>query len=246
MKKIILFILSILPICAFTNDSNFGTIESDNNELWRFSLFQFMCGDFKLYIITWNKDENKKVIFRIVKRLTIRQCYRIERQQIKEREKYRKYLKSIEEEQILVEREDLCYHIDNESGRIETSNDKINTYATIVLTVIPIVMAIVDWKNLWDNGFCTKVILCIIVYSLFNIVMYIYKYLKVDSYDRYRFAEIKILEGKKRKIWKRNVLLYKDWQNLRIDAGIKVSYVLNLQKWIALAFSIVVFLIILA
>ena len=80
--------------------------------------------------------------------------------------------------------------------------------------------------------------------------MYVYGYLKVGSYKRYGFCEIKIPKNEKRNrkaiIRKRNELLYSDWQNLRVDANIKVSYVLNLQKWVALVFVIVIFLMLLA
>lgn len=51
IKKGMLFILSILPVFAVTDDSNFGTVES-NNKFWRFSLVQIMCGATKFYFIS--------------------------------------------------------------------------------------------------------------------------------------------------------------------------------------------------
>lgn len=90
----------------------------------------------------------------------------------------------------------------------------------------------------------------VLLYILFNIITYVYGYLRVGAYKRYRFCELKIPKGGKRKrkeiIRKRNELLYFDWQQLRVDADIKVSYVLNLQKWVVLAFAIVTLLTIVA
>ena len=250
IKKGMLFILSILPVFAVTDDSNFGTVES-NNKFWRFSLVQIMCGATKFYFISWKRNQSGKVEFHFVEKITIKQCYMAQRNQVQKLvEKYKKYLTTIDKNQILVEREDLCYHIGNEQERIETSNNKINTYTTIVLTVTPIVMAIVDWQELWIISIFSKIILCIIAYSLENIIIYVYGYLKVGSYVRYGFSEIKIPESGKRKrkerFYKRNELLYSDWQQLRIDASIRVSYVLNLERWVAVVFGIAICLIILA
>lgn len=251
IKKHLLFILSELPVFSITDDSNFGTVEESNNKFWRISLLQLMCGATKFYLVTWNKKEDGTVKFKLVRKLSLKECYLSKRKKAESNiEGYKKYLKKINEQQILEEREDLCYHINNEQERIETSDNKINTYTTIVLTMTPIVMAIIDWERLWGIGILSKTILCVTAYLMLNIIMYVYGYLKVGSYRRYGFCEMKIPQGGKRKrkeiIRKRNELLYFDWQQLRVDASIKVSYVLNLQRWVALVFVSVIFLMVLA
>lgn len=251
IKQYLLLILSVLPVFAITDDCNFGTVEKKENTFWRFSLLQLMCGATKFYFISWKKNKDGKIKFMFAKKQSLKDCYLSSRSQASENvKKYKIYLKEINKQQILEEREDLCYHINNEQERIETSDNKINIYTTIVLTVTPIVMAIIDWNKLWGNGFLTKTTLCVIAYLMLNIIMYVYGYLKVGSYKRYGFCEIKIPKNEKRNrkaiIRKRNELLYSDWQNLRVDANIKVSYVLNLQKWVALVFVIVIFLMLLA
>lgn len=166
-RNVLLLILSELPVLAITNDSNFGTVEKGNNRYWRFSLLQLMCGATKLYIVTWKKNEDSKVKFKLAKILSIKECYMPKRKVANDNiENYKMYLKNINKQQIIEEREDLCYHINNERERIETSDNKINTYTTIVLTVTPIVMAIIDWEELWNICFVSKFVLCFVIYII--------------------------------------------------------------------------------
>lgn len=85
-----------------------------------------------------------------------------------------------------------------------------------------------------------------------NIVLYIFSYIKVnsDSYKRYRFSELKVSQenvfNRNKTLQKRNGLLYSDWQHIRNEAELKVSYVFNLQKWIVVTFVFVVVLLLVA
>jgi len=72
-----------------------------------------------------------------------------------------------------IEKEKLLYHIEREEQRISTSVDKINIYATIILTVIPIVVALIDFGSIKDLPIVLQVMICIAVYSLLNICIYI-------------------------------------------------------------------------
>lgn len=165
--SIIATILSYSPVLSITDDNNFGTIEKTNRNnigCTRFSLFQIMCGACKAYLFTWIKVD-EKIVFKIVKIVTLKHIFSDKGEDINLNcSKYKDYLDTVKKEQVLIEKEDLCYHIDSEKKRIETSNTKINTYMTIFLTVIPIVISLGNWKSIWDYGLSTK---CAIIFFCF-------------------------------------------------------------------------------
>ena len=52
--------------------------------------------------------------------------------------RFRTHIAELTDDDLEIEKEKLLYHVEREEERINTSIDKINIYATIILTVIPI------------------------------------------------------------------------------------------------------------
>ena len=128
-----------------------------------------------------------------------------------------------------IEKEKLLYHIEREEQRISTSVDKINIYATIILTVIPIVVALIDFGSIKDLPIVLQVMICIAVYSLLNICIYIFRTIKVHGIKKSSFSDLRESSDRKKEI----VMQYQyDWQQLKYKAQLFVSFVLNLQEWV--------------
>lgn len=227
LKKL-LFLWSYSLLFSFTDDSNFGTVELDKplNEAignLRFSLINLMMGSVAFYFVTFD-IKNKK--FNFFKQLRLEKLFLIDNQIADIRTRYNEHLEAKGNQCFDEEKESLCYRIENEEKRIEKSNDKINIYTTVMLTVLPLLLAIMDIKEIFNLN-TRKIILCIIIlYVVINIILYIFQSIKIQSISKSRFSDLRSSENQKKEL----LLQYHyDWQFLRRKADLYVSYVKNIQ-----------------
>lgn len=256
MKEIINFLLMVwswLPILSFTKDSNFGelTINSSSSvrsqlREWRLSVLQIMLGTRKLYVLSVYRkvDPNTNVAslhWKWIRFLSLKEvCDNSEHIQ-NIYNKYYNRLKSpsIKQERLEAEKESLCYHIETENSRLEKSDNKMNIYTTVVLTLLPILLSISfdTIIELFKINLIYKIAFIVSLYIVFNITIYLYQYIKVDGYSMSSFTDLK--KEKNKRITKKLIAqYYYDFQSLRKKADLFVSYVKNIQKWMVAAFVI--------
>ncbi len=245
MFQFILFAWSYSIVFALTDDSNFGTVEykkkfKDDVREPRFSVFNIILGSKAYYFFSW--DKNKKFDLLITKSLRYHDKFILPDEKINGiTSRYIEHLYSgITNDDILNEKEFLVYHIQNQGKRIDTSNEKINLYATIILTVFPVLMAIIDFKQIFSLNIFWKIVTGYIAYSVINILKYIYDAIKIQSVNRSNFSELRSSAVKNITL---NKLYQYDWQFLKRKADLFVSYVKNLQYWIAILFLLSIFLV---
>lgn len=245
--NLILLIASWLPVFSLTEDEKYGELKIDNSiavrsqlRTWRLSLFQIMLGAYKFYIltlsITYDNNTNKVLyhpkLFKLIslKKIFDKNDHHIE--QIYNDYYMRLNNSTIIEERLGKEKESLCYHIEYENSRIEKSDNKVNVYATIVLTLLPILLGISfdSILLLLKINLIYKAIFIISAYFAMNIVLYLFQYIKVGKYNMSRFSTLK--EEQDENLTQRLVSqYYYDYQSLKNKANFFVSYVLNIQKW---------------
>lgn len=144
---------------------------------------------------------------------------------------FEEHIENLGDEDLAVEKEKLCYLIQNEEQRISTSVDKINIYATIILTVLPLALTIIDLKVIITFHIFLIIGIVWMVYSLVNICAYVFKAIKIQGISKSTFSDLKKNQQKNKEI----LLQYQyDWQQLKYKAQLFVSYVLNLQEWVIL------------
>lgn len=190
-----------------------------------------MFGDVILYFITYD-IKLKKVAFSKILRLQDMEGIILKEEEINGiQERFKQHVEELCEEDLAVEKEKLCYLIQNEEQRISSSVDKINIYASIILTVLPLVLAVVDLKGIITLPFPLLVSVILMVYSLINICAYVFKAIKVQKISKSSFSDLRSSQKKEKEI----LLQYQyDWQQLKYKAQLFVSYVLNLQEWVVL------------
>lgn len=76
---------------------------------------------------------------------------------------------------------------------------------------------------------CGKIIVCLIIYSITNAILYILQVVKIQSIDKSSFSELRKSANHKIEL---NKQYHYDWQYLKRKADLFVSYVKNLQNWI--------------
>lgn len=245
--NLILLIASWLPVFSLTEDEKYGELKIDNSiavrsqlRTWRLSLFQIMLGAYKFYILTLSRtyDNNtNKVLYhpKLFKLISLKKIFDKNDHHIEQiyNDYYMRLNNStIIEERLGKEKESLCYHIEYENSRIEKSDNKVNVYATIVLTLLPILLGISfdSILLLLKINLIYKAIFIISAYFAMNIVLYLFQYIKVGKYNMSRFSTLK--EEQDENLTQRLVSqYYYDYQFLKNKANFFVSYVLNIQKW---------------
>lgn len=245
--NLILLIASWLPVFSLTEDEKYGELKIDNSiavrsqlRTWRLSLFQIMLGAYKFYILTLSRtyDNNtNKVLYhpKLFKLISLKKIFDKNDHHIEQiYNDYYMHLNNstIIEERLGKEKESLCYHIEYENSRIEKSDNKVNVYATIVLTLLPILLGISfdSILLLLKINLIYKAIFIISAYFAMNIVLYLFQYIKVEKYNMSRFSTLK--EEQDENLTQRLVSqYYYDYQSLKNKANFFVSYVLNIQKW---------------
>lgn len=234
IKKVInifLWIWSHCPVLCLSDDDDFATLNFDNirNAHLRFSILNIMLGDSIIYVFSYDIKERKNSFIKIL-RLTDIDGNILEDEKIDQvQNRFRMHIAELSDDDLEIEKEKLLYHIEREEQRISTSVDKINIYATIILTVIPIVMAIIDFGSVKDLPIVLRVMICIAAYGLLNICIYVFRTIKVRGIKKSSFSDLRESSNRKKEI----VVQYQyDWQQLKYKAQLFVSFVLNLQEWV--------------
>jgi len=247
----LLWLWSLSPILSFTKDDNYGelTINSGSSvrlqlREWRLSVLQIMLGAHKLYVLSVYRtvDPNTHAAslqWNWIRLLSLKEvCDNSNHiQQIYTDYYNRLNGASITDERLEAEKESLCYHIENENSRVEVSDNKMNIYSTVVLTILPILLSISfdSILELFKINLIYKIVIILALYFIINITLYLYWYLKVGSYSTSSFADLK--NEPDGTLTKRLVSqYYYDFQSKRSKARLFVSYVINTQRWMVASF----------
>lgn len=192
-------------------------------------MFNFMLGDNILYLFSFNISK-KRIEPMYILSLENMDGIILTDQKIKEiQNRYRIHIQGLSEKEKEIEKEALYYHIQNEKQRINTSIDKLNLYAVIILAVVPLALAILDLKRIFDLSLLLLIGVLLIIYSLINICAYIFRTIKIRGIKMSSFSDLRSSFEKQEKI----LLQYQyDWQQIKYKAQLFVSFVLNLQEWV--------------
>ena len=68
------------------------------------------------------------------------------------------------------------------------------------MTVIPIVVALIDFGSIKDLPIVLQVMICIAVYSLLNICIYIFRTIKVHGIKKSSFSDLRESSDRKKEI----------------------------------------------
>lgn len=262
IKYWILFIWSFSPIFALTNDSTFGTIEckeklSDYSENLRISLINLMLGNNIIYFVTIHFSTKKEELFSSIsgKHFNFFVLLSLDAMQqfnpsASDMEKissaYEQYIcgddrtvskktdkESPTDADLEIERNFIIYKIQNEDARIQKSDTKVNLYSAISLALIPILVATVDFQRLSYLSTIGKIVCFLCVYSFFNLIIHVLYSMRVRGIEKSCFKDFKTCPNHRNK---EIMNYYNDWQYLKRKADLHVSYVANIQNWIAFAF----------
>lgn len=232
--NIVLWFISHLPVICLSDDANFGTLTNRSFTTWKFwkwklriSAICIFLGNKSFYIITYNISENRFDWGKVLALDKIKNHYITNDELIEKERKYREeHLPELQEQEVEIEKEKLLYHLQIEQERFDKSIDKINTYTTILLTSIPIVVAINYITDFIETNFIFK---ALIIYVFLNLALLIFGTMKVQGMMRSSFRDLKEDNDKNKKIVSS---YYYDWQSLKRKSDLMVSIVVSVQEWL--------------
>lgn len=241
--NIILWIWSHLPIFSLSDDDNFATLEWKKIRLrqahLRISLLNLMFGDRILYVITYDIKQRKLKLAQLLCLEKMEGILLTDENIEGIQNRFRNHIQSLNGEELEIEKEALSYHIQNEEQRISTSMDKLNIYATIILTVLPLFLAILDLKKVFSLPLSLLVGVILLIYALLNICAYVFRVIKIRGIEKSSFRDLRESQNKEKEIL---VQYQYDWQQLKYKAQLFVSFVLNLQEWVVAILVLAIFI----
>lgn len=242
----LLLLFSWSPVFSFTNDKNYGEIKINSNSTicsqikeWRISLIQVMLGAYKIYLLTViiTYDAATKKLSSDLSLYKILSLKDVCDNSAHIQEIYNNYFTRLKhsamtKHRLEAEKESLCYHIEIQNNRIEKSDNKMNIYTTVVLTLLPVLLGISfeSILSLLRINMIYKIIFIIAAYFIINIVCYLFQYIKVGSYSMSSFNDLKS-ESDSNLSQRLISQYYYDFQSLKSKADMFVSYIINIQYW---------------
>ncbi len=240
IKKILYIVLSYIPILSVTTDSNFGTNTKrfiENHKIvdgTRFSILNIPFGKFKIYIITCIVLGSTNKQFNFIKILNLDEVIIPNTNNFIQLEEdkatqYEQHYEILTPENGAIELEFIKYKLNFENERIKKAETKINSYSSIILVLIPIVMVLYKPEKVCETTLLGKfIIICLMVCTI-NAVTFILQYMSVKTLTLSVFSDIK---NSQRKSEQSANNYYFEWQMNKKRAELDISYAKNIQNWI--------------
>lgn len=227
---------SLFPLFALTDCK--GYFETGNG--YCLSLINLLFGELniQLFIIPIGCCQEKFRWFNKTK-LSNSQNFQFDDEDAEQlRNKYREHVKSISKGDRSIEKGELQRKLEGEQRRIESSYNKTNIFASVVLVIIPLLVGTINWKTIFTQGVFSSVIILLLFYGTIMLVCYLFQAIRVRGMKVSRFSDTKISNEKDidQMSW-----IYYDWQQTKRKADLFVSYVSYIQDCITIV--IILFLI---
>ena len=248
LSKSLLYLWSLSPVLALTCDKDYGTNDDGATTELRFSIINLMLGDRTYYFLT-TPVRNPKIKFRVIDKITLQQCVfnslnlkanmsLAENMKEKSENFVKSHLDKMSQDEVEcdmdVEKEFICYRIDNETNRTDLSFKKMNFYMGIILVLIPLMISAQSTLHVNTTISFAKFIvwgtLGLMSYTMFNWFLYTIQYMKVSGLE---FSKISTLINPPEFINRKKQLIhnyYYDWQIRRSEAVFRVSFVCNTER----------------
>lgn len=230
---ILLNIWAYFPIFALTDDLGFLTSRHGlgQSDRYYFSLISFLFGEKKIQLISFPiKQPGEKIIPFRIKRLSELDNFTLSDEKAKQLETdYKSHFSLLNDTDQTIEKEALLRHLSEEKPRIEISYNKINAFTTIIVAVIPIAIAFIDWNTIKSLNVMEMIVFILLIYANVNLCAWIFQAINVRGFMTSSFGDLKKSEDK---TIEQNWQIYYDWQQMKRKADMYVSFVKYTKVWI--------------
>ncbi len=233
IKNTLLFIWAYIPFFAFTDDLGFLTANKGSKEHeYYLSVISILFGENKIQFFSFPiKQKSKKVVWFRKKRLSDMNVFNMTDEKARQLEEgYKNHYDTLTEaSDIDIEKESLLRHLADEKSRVDISYNKMNVFTSIILAVIPIAIALINWDAIFLLNMLGLLILVCLIYATVNLCAWIFQAINVRGVMESGFCDLKnSLNKQKEQNWQ----IYYDWQQSKRKADMYVSFVMNTKIWI--------------
>lgn len=233
IKNTLLFIWAYIPFFALTDDLGFLTANKGSEEHeYYLSVISILFGENKIQFFSFPiKQKSKKVVWFRKKRLSDMNVFNMTDEEARQLEKrYKSHYNILAKaSDIDIEKESLLRHLSDEKARVDISYNKMNAFTSIILTVIPIAIALINWDTIFSLNLLGMLILVCLIYATLNLCAWIFQAINVRKYMASSFRDLKnSLNKQKEQNWQ----IYYDWQQSKRKSDLYVSFVMNTKIWI--------------
>lgn len=230
---VLLNIWAYLPVFALTDDVGFLTSRhgSEQSHRYYFSLISILFGEKKIQLISFPiKQPGEKIILFRIKRLSEMDNFTLSDEKAEQLETdYKSHFSLLDDTDQNIEKEALLRHLSEQKSRIEISYNKINAFTTIIVAVIPIAIAFIDWNTIKSLNVIGMVVFVLLIYANVNLCAWIFQAINVRGFMASSFGDLKKSEDKTKE---QNWQIYYDWQQTKRKADMYVSFVKYTKVWI--------------
>ena len=233
IKRLFLFIWAYIPIFALTDDLSFlAANKGATQHEYYFSIISILFGEKKIQFFSFPiKQPGKKMIWFRIKKLSDMDAFNlttVKANQLKigYTKHYDELSTDIDKD---IEKEALLRHLSDEQSRVDISYNKMNAFTTIVVAVIPIAIALVNWDAIFSLNLLGIFIFIWLIYANVNLCAWIFQAINVRGFMASTFGDLKkSTEKQKEQTWQ----IYYDWQQSIRKADMYVSFVMHTKIWI--------------
>ena len=232
LLNMLLKIWAYLPVFALTDDLGFLTPNPNGMQhKYYLSLISILFGEKTFQFISFPiKQPNEKIVLFRVKQLSKMEAFILSEEKENELQtNYKTHYDALQDEDQNIEKEALLRHLSDQQSRIETSYNKINALTTIIVAVIPIAITFFDRETIISLNILGKIIFIVLVYAVVNLCAWIFQATNVRDFMRSSFGDLKESNNKAEE---QNWQIYYDWQQVRRNADMFVSFVKYTKNWI--------------
>lgn len=233
IKNIILFVWAYIPFMALTDDLGFMTANKNAKQHeYYLSIMSFLFGEKKIQFLSFPiKQPGKRIVWFRVKSLSDMEAFKLTNAKANQLEaNYKNHYDSLTEDiDKDIEKEALLRHLSDEQSRVDISYNKMNAFTTIIVAVIPLAIALVNWNTIFSLNLVGILIFAWLIYANINLCAWIFQIINVRGFMASSFSDLKNSRNKKRE---QNWQIYYDWQQSRRKADMYVSFVMHTKIWI--------------
>ena len=234
MLKLLFLICSYLPFMCLSDDKNYGTLvfRYGTEIKTRFSLITIYCGGDLYHFITIKENGSLFGNMKLYEHISLENVpekFYDETELSVQSGKYKKHLERLNENDALIEKEKLIYHIDMEKKRKERFLQKLNLYIAVVVGMMAIFISQIINFDMGNISSIKIVVSFIVCYAVINVALLIITIVESTLVKRSKFADLRNSSEKMKCIIYQ---FYFDWQNIRMECDRISRYMWQLEKWL--------------
>lgn len=221
-------IMSLSPLFRITDDSRFNQIKKYSTQ-FRFSIFSFNLGIRSFYFLTWDASKN----FKLMHTLNLYEVHQFNQNVARYENEYDVYLAELDNKEpnrINIEKEFLNQRISETENIKNKTFNKFLAYIAIIVFILPLYAPKLQKLLPFFTSYKITYVI-VMIYIIINLIALSYQILRVKSFSRVTFRDIRNERRQGVAEKKLNAMLFYEWRLHNNESTFEVSIIKNIEKY---------------